>query len=692
MASPDIAAPKLTSDTNEKLGFQERKPPLKIASSALLFMLLLLIGITYVIYQNADKPEIKDPSSKGSKVKVGEKFTLQQFASEDEYKEYLKSYENQRNAQDGYGVPLMKQTAPSVNSAVPVPSTTGALEDSSLGGGGGPGRVSETNVQVLGIDEPDIVKTDGENIFLSSEYYLYNYDLGRKYEGGYEINPAEGYSREKTQIIKAFPPEALSKITDIETAGELLLSQDTLLVFSGVNLLAFDVSNPQEPQKQWQLNFEESQEIVTSRLFNDKLYLVARKFVSSYDPCPIPLLEGAEALNISCTDIYYPDVTTAVSDSTYTVLQVDIATGKVKQKVSFVGNGYDSVVYMSPQAFYITYNMIDSYNEVTLDFYATKLNDLIPAELVKRIQEIKGLNISATAKMVEVNYELNNYRNSLSADSSLEFENNLTNRLVDYLKERVRDLVRSGIVRVTIEDFKVTASVIVPGSPLNQFSLDEYDGYLRYATSANAWSFGSENSTNDVYILDQTLKVVGQVQDLGLSESIYSVRFIKERGYVVTYRQIDPFYVLDLSNPQNPQLKGELKIPGYSSYLHPLGQERILGIGEEGRNVKVSLFNVTNASEPLEVSKYALDEYWSEVSQTHHAFLLDEEKEIFFIPGSKGGYIFTYAKDNLSLVKAVSASGVRRALYLDDYLYLVGDREITIWDENTWDKVNELTL
>jgi len=190
--------------------------------------------------------------------------------------------------------------------------------------------------------------------------------------------------------------------------------------------------------------------------------------------------------------------------------------------------------------------------------------------------------------------------------------------------------------------------------------------------------------------LDQDLQIVGSVQDLGLTERVYSVRFIEDKGYVVTFRQIDPFYVLDLSDPTNPELKGELKIPGYSSYLHPITKDKILGIGMEGSNVKVSLFDVTSPEDPQEMDKYTLSEYWSDILNTHHAFLLDSKHEIFFLPGSKGGYVFSYKDDKLSLTKAVSEISAKRAIYIEDYLYIVGENKIVVLDEISWERVNDI--
>ena len=140
---------------------------------------------------------------------------------------------------------------------------------------------------------------------------------------------------------------------------------------------------------------------------------------------------------------------------------------------------------------------------------------------------------------------------------------------------------------------------------------------------------GLTESANDVYVLDKNLKITGQVLDLGLTERIYSVRFIQDKGYVVTFRQIDPFYVLDLSDPENPALKGELKIPGYSSYLHPITKDKILGIGKEGSNVKISLFDVKDPENPSEAAKYTLQEFNHSAPEPGHSVHqgIGQEKE-----------------------------------------------------------------
>ena len=290
------------------------------------------------------------------------------------------------------------------------------------------------------------------------------------------------------------------------------------------------------------------------------------------------------------------------------------------------------------------------------------------------------------------------FASSMDQDAMLKFENEMQNRMGSFTEKHKRDLQKTDIVKISLSDLGVSSLGTVPGRLLNQFSLDEYKNNLRVATTVGQgfYWFGlggnSQQSENDVYVLDKDMNISGFVQGLGLDEIIYSVRFIEDKGYLVTFKQTDPFFVMDLSDPKRPHISGELKIPGYSSYLHPLGKNTVVGIGRDGSKVKVSLFDVSDPKNPKEASKYMLDEYWSDVLNTHHAFLLDDKHRIFFMPGSKGGYVFSYENNSLKLQKAVSGVAAQRALYLDDYLYIVGSDRIVILNELNWERVNELVF
>ncbi|MDI6807328.1 MAG: beta-propeller domain-containing protein, partial [Candidatus Aenigmarchaeota archaeon] len=499
-----------------------------------------------------------------------------------------------------------------------------------------PERISPTTVQVKGIDEPDLVKTDGLRIYFSPKIKFYPIVRRQLIE---EIPPI--YPTTKTKIIKAFPPEILSILSEINETGDLFLTTNTLLILAD-KIYCYDIIKPEAPTKKFTIELNGS--IVGARLYDGKIYVVLKDWIDYYRPCPIlPLTINGKSMLIPCQEIYHPIQLVPV-DITYTALILNPETGNVENSISFVGSDL-SVVYMSSQAIYITYTYYEDTFRIMLRFFDERCKDIILPHVIERLREIEGYKISTTSKMMEFNIEMEKWIRTLSEDERLRIENELRNRMEKYFEEMKRELVKTGIVKIGLENFVISATGDIAGMPLNQFSLDEYNNYLRIATTV-----GMDRETeNDVYVLNKDLKVVGSVKGLGIEERIYSVRFIGDRGYVVTFREIDPFYVLDLADPTKPEVKGELKIPGYSSYLHPIEEHLILGIGKEGWKVKISLFDVSSAIEPKEVDKYTLDEYWSDVLETHHAFLLDKKHEIFFIPGGKGGYIFSYSNRSLKL-------------------------------------------
>lgn len=187
----------------------------------------------------------------------------------------------------------------------------------------------------------------------------------------------------------------------------------------------------------------------------------------------------------------------------------------------------------------------------------------------------------------------------------------------------------------------------VQGQLLNQFAMSEHEGVLRVATTVGAPWGGSNGSESWVTTLQRQggdLVQLGRVGDMGRGERIYSVRFLGDQGYVVTFRQTDPLYALDLADPANPRVTGELKIPGYSSYLHPVGEGRLLGIGQEatdeGRTTgtKVSLFDVSNPAAPAQLHTWTAAGANSMAEGDHHAFLWWPDEDLLVIPLSSYGY------------------------------------------------------
>ena len=262
------------------------------------------------------------------------------------------------------------------------------------------------------------------------------------------------------------------------------------------------------------------------------------------------------------------------------------------------------------------------------------------------------------------------------------------------------------IYRVKLDQERVIfeAQGAVPGYVLNQFSMDEYNGYFRVATTIG-WS---TTSTNNLYVLNMTLDTVGKLEGLAPGERIYSARFMGNRAYLVTFMQIDPFFVIDLTNPTAPEVLGYLKIPGFSGYLHPYDENHVIGVGKQDSNVKLSLFDVTDVTNPIEAAPpYIVQASYSDTSvlYDHKAFLFDISKQLLALPISineavwledtyygmdywQGEYVFTTSltsgftlKGNVTHQQTNvdhwnSSYWIKRALYIDDVLYTVSDKKI----------------
>lgn len=186
----------------------------------------------------------------------------------------------------------------------------------------------------------------------------------------------------------------------------------------------------------------------------------------------------------------------------------------------------------------------------------------------------------------------------------------------------------------------------IPGHVLNQYSLSEHEGHLRVATTEGApWS-GTEQSQSGVRVLrlqDSALVEVGAVTGLGVTETIQSVRFMGPVGYVVTFRQTDPLYVIDLSDPTAPAAVGELKIPGFSSYLHPAGDGRLVGIGRDAtlegqdQGLLVSLFDVSDPTAPTQLQTWTERDAWSQAGNDPKAFLWWAPESAVVVPIERYG-------------------------------------------------------
>jgi inhibitor of cysteine peptidase len=530
-------------------------------------------------------------------------------------------------------------------------------------GSSGSDRHSETNVQEAALDEPDVLKTDGESV----------------YYGGHRFQR----TADETTILDIEDPGEPELAATIPASGELLLVEetDTLVVFEEGRIWGYDISDPADPDQRWDEKVEAN--LQAARLYDGSLYLVLVDRPGTEDPCPV---EPYGDESVECTDIHRPD-SQANADAVYTAARVDPATGELENETSVVGSARQSATYVSENALYLSYTRSTSQFEVMTSYLTGPGSEHVDERVVEDIEELTSLDISQRAKQTELRVIMEDYFASLDDEERHEVQEAIQKGLQEYAAENKRNLTTTGIVSIAIDDFEVTATGEVPGFPLNQWSMDEHEDHLRIATTIPS-AYGAE-SENDVYVLDDELSVTGSVKGLGETERIYSVRFEGDEGYVVTFRQIDPFYTLDLSDPEDPVMEGELKIPGVSHYLHPLADEGdlILGVGEEDGAVKLSTFDVSNRSNPVEKDvKILKDERFSEANRNHRAFLQDERHGVFFLPAGEHSYVFSYENGTLEEEIRVDVGGPGvRAMYVDDYLYVFGSEEIVVIDETTWE-------
>ena len=276
----------------------------------------------------------------------------------------------------------------------------------------------------------------------------------------------------------------------------------------------------------------------------------------------------------------------------------------------------------------------------------------------------------------------------------------------------------------------------VPGRLLNQFSMDQSGDRFRVATTTEYYTqYQGMVRANAVYVLDEQLNIVGGLDQIAPGESIFSARFIGDRLYLVTFQQIDPFFVIDLST-DTPKILGELKIPGFSNYLHPYDEEHIIGIGrdvkeiEEGRvqqlGIKIALFNVADVNNPKVIDDVIIGDSstYSEVLNNHKAFFFDKTKGVLSIPISgdmeslnenssskmfapdynrwNGFYVFGLdSSDGFNLKGTITHSaddsryygmGNARTFYIDDVLYTASERYLKMNSFNNLEEINLIKL
>ena len=551
---------------------------------------------------------------------------------------------------------------------------------------------SGTNVQVAGVDEADIVKTDGKYIYVVSGSTIY--------------------------LAQAYPAATAQIVGQIAIAGftphELFVDGDRLVVFGSTYTTSPGGSPTIMPGD------------VKSGISSIVSYPVQTGLVSVklYD-----IKDRSNPKLLKSVDI----------EGSY------LTSRKIGTDVYFVVNSYPNYIQTKPTAS----DLIPGYRETTGDAKSADLQPIasynqigyIPPVQAASFLTIASLSMTDANKAVSKTVVVGSGENVYASTANL-YIAQTTWPAYSEIGMTVTDNTQSTVVtKFSLSSGNATfaATGKVKGDILNQFAMDEYGGFFRIATTISGYVNNRDTSTNNVYILDSSMKAAGALEDVAPGESIYAVRFMGKRAYMVTFLHVDPLFVIDLSQPAAPKILGKLKIPGYSDYLEPYDETHLIGIGHEVdpsidanlihtdnavyytaiQGVKLSLFDVTDVANPVEVYKEVIGDRGSDslAATDHKAFLFDKDSGLLVLPvtvaqlkpgqpkNQQGDYVFQGAYVyNLTLKGGFALKGkvthydtndafqksgqyfyggqgeITRSLYIGNVLYTVSQARLQLND------------
>jgi len=508
-------------------------------------------------------------------------------------------------------------------------------------GGGTSGDFSTTNVQVQGVDEPDFIKNDGK----------YAYIL----------------SGDRLTIVDAYPAQNASIATKValdipqgQYLQNMFLNNDTLVIFYSeysedyviqeydfapqpiyqpkTHALVMDVSDRENPKVLD--DYEVTGNYNNARMIGNHVYLVTVSDLYDYHHPIIPrVMESSQT--VMMPPIYYFD-NPELYYSFNTVTSIDIAPGakNTVNSTAFLTNPA-STLYVSEDSIYIAYqkNLPYYYYQTnTKEWFFEAVMPLLPKDVQDEIKSIESdAGVSPSEKWDRVSELLQDTYNHMSDANRDKLFEDIRQALADYDERVMMEAQKTVIHKIAIgsNGINYESEAEVPGRLLNQFSMDESGDRFRVATTSDFYSpYRGSTQHNNVYVLDGNMKLVGKLEGIAKDESIYAARFMGDRLYLVTFRQTDPFFVIDMSQ-DDPKVLGELKLPGYSSYLHPYDEDHVIGVGRD-KGVKLALFDVSDVRNPQLVDTYEIGGSGSdsEVLNDHKALLFDKSKDVLSIPVS----------------------------------------------------------
>lgn len=476
---------------------------------------------------------------------------------------------------------------------------------------------SGTNIQELGVDEADLIKTDGERIVAISGNELFVVDAtGDEPRLAGQTTIESGWASDMflygdRVLVMAYGDTYATPLNDGPVIEDPAYYAPSTPI---TTLVEVNIANMEKPTVERVMYIDGSK--VSARMVDG----VVRLVVSSYPTglqFKYPDSNGLRAER-DAEEYNRQVVLDSTIDNWVPYYILEDASGNVLRE----GNLLDCTSAHHPEEF----SGIEMLNVVTIDMSGNMAID-------DAIGVLAGGDIvySSTDAMYIASAAWRNWEALSDADA----EDAINKHTTDIHKFDISDPDKTTYV----------ATGRVDGFMLSQWSMDEYAGNLRVATTSSPdwWWGATQDSESFVTVLEERdgeLTEIGRVGGLGEGERIYSVRFIDDVGYVVTFRQTDPLYTIDLSDPTDPKVAGELKILGYSAYLHPVGDGLLLGVGqdatEEGRTLgtQISLFDVSDPANPTRIENYTFDNGYSSVEWDHRAFLYWPQTGLTVIPVS----------------------------------------------------------
>ena len=574
-----------------------------------------------------------DPGGPGGNPEVD----LVTFASCDDMKDHLtESFIHQYGGYGSFGA---------VDEAA-LPEDSGSSDS----GGSGPSDYSTTNIQEQGVEEPDMVKTDGEFIYLT---------MG-----------------DELRIVSSWPVEDAEEVGSVELSGnssKMFLKDDRIIAYATeyvddgdrwstrTIVDVVDVSDRARP-------------VVISSKSIDGHFVSARRIGSD--------VYTVTQQSISLPYGVYEDIWEATSDIDY--LRWDATPLAKETHRRTLHNAIRPVVRDAIENTPISEFLPSITHEDGSRDSLAGCTDILHSADVSR----PGMTLVSHINMEDDAVRMSGDATAVMAGSTTVY----SSKQALYVAQssfgwwdgfsRIDQVTRMHQFTLDGPETRYTASGEVDGFLHNQFSMSEHEGLLRVATTSQNWWWGTdeenEQEGNNIFVLDAEnpqMPIIGELRGLAPGERIYSTRFQADRAFMVTFVQIDPLFTIDLSRPTDPKAVGELKIPGYSAYLQAIGDDHVLGVGMDGdwdggiSGVAISLFDVSDFSDPQQQDQLTLecDYSWSEALWNHHAIMV--HNDTVAIPAY--GYNWTgseYGYENSSglLVATIDTeTGLNRTGFVD---------------------------